>query len=101
MFASNRVVSALALRALILARRAEALVGAKAPELMDFREPRAPVLMAPGGPLGGCTKLWRRVRVLEEAAVNPVFVVFWPFRRETSLFRRDPAPRVRSEILLS
>lgn len=46
---SVRVVSVLILRALRLARLADAFVGANAPELIDLREPREAVLVPPAG----------------------------------------------------
>jgi hypothetical protein len=49
LFESVRVVSVLILRALRLARLADAFVGANAPELIDLREPREAVLVPPAG----------------------------------------------------
>lgn len=84
-------VSVLILRALKLARLAEALVGANAPELIDLRGPLEAF------PADGWAILWRRARVLAEGAVSPA--AFGPFGRCTSLFRRAEAPRVRSDTL--
>jgi len=63
------VVSVVILRALKLARLAEAFVGANAPELIDLREPLEAVF-----PADGWAKLWRRARVLAEDAVSPELV---------------------------
>lgn len=88
----------LILRALRLARLAEALVGANAPELIDLRGPLEAL------PADGWAILWRRARVLAEDAVSPAaafaaFAPFAPFGRCTSLFRRAEGPRVRSDTL--
>lgn len=85
----------LILRALRLARLAEALVGANAPELIDLRGPLEVL------PADGWAILWRRARVLAEDAVSPAaaFAPFAPFGRCTSLFRRAEGPRVRSDTL--
>jgi len=55
-------VSTLILRALRLARLADAFVGPKAPELMDFRDPRE--LIEPASL--GCARLWRCPRALAD-----------------------------------
>lgn len=80
------------MRALRLARLAEALVGANAPELIDLRGPLG------AAPADGWAILWRRARVLAEDAVSPA-AAFGPFGRCTSLFRRAEAPRARSDTL--
>ena len=79
-------------RALRLARLAEALVGANAPELIDLRGALEAL------PADGWAILWRRARVLAEDAVSPA-AAFEPFGRCTSLFRRAVGPRVRSDTL--
>lgn len=97
MFGSVRVVSILILRALRLARLADAFVGPKAPELMDFRDPRELTELASLV----CARLWRRPRALADVVDSLEVAGFWPFKRDTSLLRRAEAPLVRSEILLS